>query len=70
MFVSILTSTLNRGSYTSAHVLSNLLNELRISDKMRGWPSFLSLFRNEFSKFNNTRARILDSVYQMTLRLL
>ena len=26
--------------------------------------------RNEFNKFNNTRARILDSIYHMTLKLL
>ena len=37
---------------------------------MRGLPSILSLFRNEFNKFNNTRARALDSIYHMTLRLL
>ena len=57
------------GSYMSAHVL-NLLNELGKRDKMRGLPSILSFFRNEFSKFNNTRARILDSIYQLTLRIL
>ena len=50
----------------SAHVLLNLLNELGKRDKMRGLPSILSLFRNEFTKFNNT----LDSMYRMTLRLL
>ena len=48
--------SLNRGSYMSAHVLFNLLNELGKRDKMRGLPSILSLFRNEFNKFNNTRA--------------
>ena len=32
----------------SAHVLLNLLNELGKRDKMRGVPSILSLFRNEF----------------------
>ena len=57
---------INRGSYMSAHVLLNLLNELRKRDKMRGLPSILSLFRNEFYKFNNTRARMLDSIYHMT----
>ena len=57
---------LNRGSYMSAHVLLNLLNELGKRDKMRGLPSILSLFRNEFNKFNNTRARMLDSIYHMT----
>ena len=54
----------------SAHVLLNLLNELGKRDKMRGWPSILSHFRNEFNKFNNTRARMLDSIYHMTFRLL
>ena len=48
----------HRGSYMSAHVLLNLLNELGKRDKMRGLPSILSLFRNELNKFNNTRARI------------
>ena len=50
----------------SAHVLLILLNEFGNRDKMRGLPSILSLFRNEF----NTRARMLDSIYHMTLRLL
>ena len=39
----------------SAHVLLNLFNQLGDGDKMRGLPSLLSLFRNEFNKFNNTR---------------
>ena len=56
---------IHRGSYMSAHVLLNLLNELGKRDKMRGLPSILSLFRNEFNKFNNTRARMLDSIYHM-----
>ena len=51
-----------RGSYMSAHVLLNLLYELGKRDKMRGLPSILSLFSNEFNKFNNTRARMLDSI--------
>ena len=38
----------------SVHVLLNLLNELGKRDKMRGLH------------FNNTRARILDSIYHMT----
>ena len=37
---------------------------------MRGLPSILSLFRNEFNKFNITGARMLDSIYHMTLTLL
>ena len=44
-----------------AHVLLNLLNKLRKRDKMRGLPTILSLCRNEFNKFNNTGARMLDS---------
>ena len=40
----------------SAHVLLNLLNELRKRDKMRDLPSILSLFRKEINKFNNTGA--------------
>ena len=53
-----------------AHVLLNLLNELRKRDKMRGLSSILSLFRYEFNKFNNTGSRILDSIYHMTLSIL
>ena len=45
----------------SAHVLFNLLNEL-------GKRNILSLFCN--NKFNNTRARMLHSIYHMTLRIL
>ena len=45
----------------SAHVLLNLLNELRKRDKMRELPSVLSLFCNEFYKFNNTGARIMPT---------
>ena len=60
----------NRGSYMSAHVLLNLLNELGKKDKMGGLPSILSLFRNEFNKFNHTGAGMLDSIYHMPLRLL
>ena len=64
MFDSLLAENLNmknafdpllyRGSYMSAHVLLNLLNELGKRDKMRGLPRILSLFRNEFNKFNKT----------------
>ena len=61
---------LNRGSYMSAHVLLNLFNSFGKRDKMRGLPSILSLFCNEFNKFNNTRARMLDSIYHMTLSIL
>ena len=53
----------------SAHVLLNLLNELGKRDKMLGLPSILSRFCNEFDKFNNTRVRMLDSIYHMTNNL-
>ena len=43
-----------------------MFNELGKGDKMRGLPSILSLFRNEFNTFNNTKARLLDSIYHMT----
>ena len=49
----------------SAYALLNLLNAF-------GKPRILSLFRNELNKFNNTRARMLDSglnniLYTVTL---
>ena len=59
---------LNRGSYMSAHVLLNLLNKFEKSDKRRGLPSVLSLFCNEFDKFNNIAALMLDSIYHMILK--
>ena len=54
----------------SAHILLNLLNELGKRDKMRYMWSILSLSRNESYKFNNTRARMLDSIYHMALIIL
>ena len=50
----------------SVHGLLNLLNVLWKRDKTRGLPSILSLFCNEFNKFNNTRSRMLYSIYHMT----
>ena len=43
----------------SALVLLNLLIVVGKRDKMRGLPSILSLFRNEFNRFNYTRSRML-----------
>ena len=43
----------------------NLLNELGKSAK----SSILSLFRNEFNNSNNTRTRILYSLYHMTFNV-
>ena len=54
----------------SVHVLLNLLNELRKRDKMRGLPRILSLFRNMLNTFSNTGARMLDSIYHMTLKII
>ena len=54
----------------SVDSILNLLNELRKRGKMRGFPRILSLFRNEFNKFNNTRAQKINSIHHMTLRLL
>ena len=48
----------------STHVLFNLLNEFVKRIKCE-----TSLFRNEFNKFNNTGARMLDSIYHMTYNL-
>ena len=48
----------------SAHVLLNLLNKMRIGDKMRRYFLATSYI------FNNTGARMLDSIYHMTLKLI
>ena len=45
LFMFWLSNKKNRGSYMSAHVLLNLLNELRKKDKMRGLPSILPFYR-------------------------
>ena len=37
---------------------------------MPGLPSILSLFLNNFNKFNNTGTGMLDSIYHITLKLL
>ena len=58
------------GSYMSAHVLLNLLNELGNSDQMPGLQSILfCFFCDKFNKFINTEAQMLDSIYHMTLKL-
>ena len=43
-----------------AHVVLNLFHEFAKSDKIRDLTSILSLFRNEFNRFNNTGAQIID----------
>ena len=57
------------GSYMSARFIE-FIKRVGERDKMRGLLSILSLFRNEFNKFNKKRARMLDSIYHMVLRLL
>ena len=52
----------------SARVLLNLLNELGKKIRCEALPSILSVFPNEFNKFNNTGARMQDSIYHMTLK--
>ena len=43
----------------SAHVLLNLLNELKKGDKMQGLLSILSPFCNIFNNFNHNGAWLL-----------
>ena len=47
----------------SASVLMNLLNRFGKSDIKRVFSSNLFLFRNEFNRYNNSQARMLESVY-------
>ena len=52
----------NRESYKSVHVLLNLSN---------AWlAKILSFYRNEFNKFNKTRAQMLDSIYHMMIKII
>ena len=53
----------------SAHVLLNLLNKFGKKNRYKVLPSILLVFPNEFNKFNNTGARMQDSIYHMTLKL-
>ena len=55
----------NRGSYMSAYVLLTLFNKLRKRDKMQGLPSIFISFSQQFNKFNNTGAQMLDSIHHM-----
>ena len=57
----------------SAHVLLNLLNELGKRDKMRGLPSILSLFRNEFKIYSiiqEHECQILFIIWQILWNLI
>ena len=50
----------------SAHVLLNLLNDLGKKVRCEALPSILSVFSNDFNKFNNTGARMQDSIWATT----
>ena len=67
---SMLDNVISRGSCISAHVVLRLLNELGKSVKMRGLLSILSLFRNEFNKYNNTGAGTLDSYLSYDIKII
>ena len=51
----------------SAHVLLNLIIKSGKRDEMPDLQSISSLHCNEFNKFNNTGARMLDSFYHMAV---
>ena len=53
----------------SVNVLLNLLNELGEKRENARLAEHFIFFRNEFNKFNNTGARMLDSINHMTLKL-
>ena len=52
----------------NVHVLLNLLNKLGKNVRCEALPSILSVFPNEFDKFNNTGAQMQDTIYHMTLK--
>ena len=52
----------------SVQVSFNLFNALEKRDKMRGLARIVSLLINEFNKFNNTEARMLDYNYHIVGR--
>ena len=52
----------------SAHVLLNLLNELGENIRCEAVSSILSISSNENNKFNNSRERMQESIYHMTLK--
>ena len=52
----------------SAHLVLNLLNELGKKIRREALQNILSVFPNEFNKFNNAGARMQDSTHHMTLK--
>ena len=55
--------------FNNAHILLNLLNELKKSDKMRDLPILLSLFRNQFNKFRNTAGHDVRSYLSRDIKI-
>ena len=51
-----------------AYIVLNLLNEFGEEIRCEALPSVLSVFPNEFNEFNNTGARMQDSIYHMRLK--
>ena len=54
----------------SAHVLLNIIIKSRTRDQMLDMRSISSLYGNEFNKFNNAGARMLDFFYHIAVKLL
>ena len=52
----------------SAPVFVKFIKRVGERGQIRGLPSILSRFCNEFNKFNNTGAPMLDSIYHMMLK--
>ena len=50
----------------SAHVLLNLSNEFGKKIRCEALSSILSVFPNVFNKFNNTGARMQNSIYHLS----
>ena len=50
----------------SVHVLLNLLNELGKKIRCEALQSILSVVPNNVNKFNDTGARMQDSIYPMS----
>ena len=53
----------------TAHVFMTSLDKKGKRVRCEDMPSILSLFLNKFYKFNNTKAKMHDSLYHMTLKL-
>ena len=48
--------------------LIEFIKQIKEEIKCEACQAFYPFFCKEFNKFNNTRARMLDSIYHMTLR--